>query len=317
MVANSNNHSKSTDKIIPRRFVISAPEAKAMAEQRNLTLPNLLPSLVPMAQSLSRAPISNYPVGAVGLGISGRIYLGANLEFPGLPLHHSVHAEQFVITVAVSVAASDSISEQITHIAVSSFPCGHCRQFLQELRSASDIQIFVTSSSSLSFIPLSTLLPHPFGPTDLLHRDALLLLEQKDNNIIIQEEEERDGTVICKKSERVQYETEVKKAAERAARRAHAPYSGCPTGFAMGDEKGRIFSGSYAESAAYNPSLGPIQAAMIGFVGGGGGEYGSIVTAALVETKGSLVSQESTARILLEKVAPMCTLHVYHCTLKI
>lgn len=303
--------------------------------QRGLSLPDLLPTLVPIAQSLARVPISNYAVGAVGLGITGRIYLGANLEFPGLPLHHSVHAEQFLITNAANI--SHLSTDQITHIAVSSVPCGHCRQFLQELRFASDIQILVTDNSTIkmnpsfvsspSYASLSSLLPQPFGPRDLLHHTTPLLLEAQNNTIILERQQQKyenqpDATLACNGRNGREcddmLEKEVMSAAERAATKAHAPYSGCPAGFAMGDEEGRIFVGSYAESAAYNPSLGPVQGAMVSFVAGGGGlEYGRIVTAALVERKDGFVSQESTARILLEKVAPNCLLRVYHCTVKI
>ncbi|KAJ4830506.1 hypothetical protein Tsubulata_047412 [Turnera subulata] len=53
----------------------------------------LLPTLAKSAQTLARPPISNYHVGAVGLGSSGRIFFGSNLEFPSLPLHQSVYVE--------------------------------------------------------------------------------------------------------------------------------------------------------------------------------------------------------------------------------
>lgn len=58
------------------------------------SLPALLPRLVATASSRALPPTSGYRVGAAGVGRSGRIYLGANLELPRAPLAQSVHAEQ-------------------------------------------------------------------------------------------------------------------------------------------------------------------------------------------------------------------------------
>lgn len=73
---------------------------------------------------------------AVALGATGRLYVGVNLEFPGLPLHHSVHAEQFLIANAVQAG-----EPALTRLAVSAVPCGHCRQFCSELACAVRRQI--------------------------------------------------------------------------------------------------------------------------------------------------------------------------------
>ncbi|KAI4992822.1 hypothetical protein ZWY2020_007135 [Hordeum vulgare] len=74
-------------------------------------------------------PISRIPVGAVvWLGESGRIYAGVNLDFLGAPLSQAVHAEQFLIADAAA-----AVEPALRIIAVSHMPCGHCRQFLQEI----------------------------------------------------------------------------------------------------------------------------------------------------------------------------------------
>ncbi len=65
---------------------------------------------------------------AVGLGASGRLYVGVNLEFARLPVNNSVHAEQFLVVNAVHHGET-----AITKMAVSAAPCGHCRQFYSEL----------------------------------------------------------------------------------------------------------------------------------------------------------------------------------------
>ncbi|KAL0338965.1 UNVERIFIED_CONTAM: Cytidine deaminase 1 [Sesamum angustifolium] len=165
-----------------------------MAKSMNLpSVLHLLPHLVHSAQSLARPPISNFHVGAVGLGSDGRVFFGVNLEFLGLPLHHSVHAEQFLLTnLAVHRCP------RLLSVAVSAAPCGHCRQFFQELRHSSSLQILVTGEencdqnhdrveslekNSPDFNPLSKFLPNPFGPHDLLDGGTPLLLEQHDNGL--------------------------------------------------------------------------------------------------------------------------------------
>ncbi|KAG2277757.1 hypothetical protein Bca52824_060312 [Brassica carinata] len=48
-----------------------------------------------------------------------RIFLGVNVEFPGLPLHHSIHAEQFLVT---NLTLNDE--RHLRHFAVSAAPKG-------------------------------------------------------------------------------------------------------------------------------------------------------------------------------------------------
>ncbi|XP_055824928.1 cytidine deaminase 1-like [Solanum dulcamara] len=317
------------------KFVVEASEAESITQKLGLpSARHLLPALVQPAQTLARPPISNYHVAAVGLGSDGRVFLGVNLEFPGLPLHHSVHAEQFLLTnLAVHRCP------RLLAFAVSAAPCGHCRQFLQELRNPSDLQIHITSqhqnNPDVTFEPLREILPNPFGPFDLLDDETPLLLELHNNGLSLSCEMNHDGDLCngfsdddskiangVSKSGNLSNgfykitETEstlLRIAGLEAANNSHAPYSGCPSGVAIMDCEGKIYRGSYVESAAYNPSLGPVQGALIAFVAGGGGGYERIVAAALVEKEGVKVRQEETARIFLKLVSPKCDLKVFHC----
>lgn len=304
------------------RFVIEASEAESMAKKSGLTVPQLLPTLVQEARSLARTPISNYYVGAVGLGSSGRIFFGANLEFPGLPLHHSVHAEQFLIT-NLTLNAEPGLN----YVSVSAAPCGHCRQFFQEIRNAPDIQILITDDSNNNncsgvsqnngdtreFESFSRFLPHRFGPDDLLDKDVPLALEPHNNHLSFLYDSNSNipngiNTPVC---------DDLKYEALKAANKSHAPYSNCPSGVALMDCEGKVYRGSYMESAAYNPSLGPVQAAIVAYiVGGGGGGYEKIVAAVLVEKEGAVVRQEYTARLLLQVISPKCEFKVLHCGMK-
>ncbi|KAL0558489.1 hypothetical protein IC582_003062 [Cucumis melo] len=292
------------------RFVIEASEAETLAKQSALTIPLLLPTLVKSAQSLARPPISKYHVGAVGLGSSGRVFFGVNLEFPGLPLHQSVHAEQFLVTNLALNAES-----HLNYLAVSAAPCGHCRQFLQEVRSAAEIKILVSDSGSDSkpndYVPLPQFLPHRFGPYDLLAKDVPLLLEPRFNGLSLPNESAGNNK-LCNGNHGENLE-KLKRAALDAANMSHAPYSKCPSGVALMDDNGRIYNGPYMESAAYNPSMGPVQAAIVAYIAGGGAGYERIVAAVLVEKDGVEVKQERAARLLLETISPECEFTVVHC----
>ncbi|GAB4837811.1 hypothetical protein Ancab_027335 [Ancistrocladus abbreviatus] len=298
------------------KFVIEASEAEIMARNLGLTLLQLLPILVKSNRKLARPHISNFPVCAAALTTDGRIFLGVNLEFPGLPLHHSVHAEQFLIT-----NISTHHRTHLKNVVISAFPCGHCRQFLQEIRGAPEIKIFVPeiedrgfdqkngNADADEFKTLSYFLPHRFGPDDLLDKDVPLILENHDNHLVVGDELNgnlSNGFSAFDLNELVL-------AALEAANKSHAPYSGCPSGVALMDEDGKIYKGSYMESAAYNPSLGPAQAAVVAYVVAGGGGYDRIVAAVLVEIKEAVVSQEDTVRLFLKAALPRCELHVIHC----
>ncbi|GKF71325.1 cytidine deaminase 1-like protein, partial [Tanacetum coccineum] len=105
----------------------------------------------------------------------------------------------------------------------------------------------------------------------------------------------------------------LKREAFAAARRCHAPYSGCPSGVALMDCEGKVYKGSYMESAACNPSMMPVQAAVVAYMVAGGGEYERIVAAVLVEKEDAVVRQEDTVRLILKNISPKCVLKVLHC----
>ena len=75
-------------------------------------------------------------------------------------------------------------------------------------------------------------------------------------------------------------------AALAAASTCYAPYSGCPSGIAVRTRRGDIFAGGYLESAAYNPSLPPLQAALIAAVIQGGVAWSDLTEVTLVELGG-------------------------------
>ncbi|MFP3345500.1 cytidine deaminase, partial [Halomonas sp. SIMBA_159] len=75
----------------------------------------------------------------------------------------------------------------------------------------------------------------------------------------------------------------------KAADKSHAPYSKNYAGVALKAKDGRLFSGMYAENAAFNPSLPPLQVALIN-MNMASYPLSDIVEAALVEQKDSAIS---------------------------
>ncbi|XP_010438283.1 PREDICTED: cytidine deaminase 1-like [Camelina sativa] len=280
----------------PSKFVFTREEAKSPGDN-----PTNIPFLIPLV----RGPFSTFKVVALGFGSSGRVFVGVNVEFPGLPLHHSIHATQFVVA---NLALN--LEKKLNYLAVSppEAPCGHCRQFLQEIREAPEMNIILSDQNgdNVSTVSLESLLPKRLSPDSQLPKDVPRLLEPRYNRL----------TLSGPDFDVPDRYPDLKPAGLVAANISYAPYSKCPSGVALVDRQGSVYRGWYMESVAYNPSLGPVQAALVDYmIRGGGGDRGftEIVGAVLVEKKDAEVRQEQTARMLLETIAPNCDFKVFHC----
>lgn len=103
------------------------------------------------------------------------------------------------------------------------------------------------------------------------------------------------------------------KGALEAARGSYAPYSGSPSGVALMDSEGKVYKGSYMESAAFNPSMMAVQAALVAYMVAGGGAYDRIVAAVLVEKEEPVIRQEDTVRLFIKHISPECEVRLVHC----
>lgn len=262
-----------SENIGPNPFVIEAHKVSNILRLTNLTHEKLLQELIPIAKPLARPPISTYYVGAAALGKSGNIYLGVNLEFKGFPLNQAVHGEQFLIANARIHGETELIA-----IAVSAAPCGHCRQFLNEM-GAVQTQILIPNHPPKS---LSQFLPEAFGPQDLGLTGGLLT------------------SVDYYKS---QHPCSLTARAIDAALSSYAPYSKSLSGLALRVKDGTIYSGSYMENAAFNPSLSPLQSALVALVADKR-DYDEICEAILVEQKSAVISHASISEEILKSLAP-------------
>lgn len=189
--------------------------------------------LLSQAAAFAKPPISNFKVGAVARGTSGKTYLGTNVEFAGEALSFTVHAEQSAVAHAWMSGETG-----IDVVGTSAAPCGYCRQFLKELVTAAELIVVMPGESR----PLAELLPSSFGPRDLGVGGGLL--QREDHGLAIDENGELEAAALA------------------AANMSYAPYSKSYAGVAIRTRDGAIVTGAYAENAAFNPSLSPLQCAL-------------------------------------------------------
>ena len=237
-------------------------------------------------QSAPRAPISNFQVGACGVGVSGTVYCGVNLEFDGMPLSQAVHAEQFLLCLMVHSGESG-----VRALAVTAVPCGHCRQFMKEYKRADEIMIHVVGSAVESK-PLLGFLPDNFGPADLCIAECMFASKARGLALIYAGDELERETLAC------------------LNRFSHAPYSGCLSAVGLLCRGGEVVTGVYLESAAFNPSLPPAQSALINLVARGR-RYEDVVRVVLLEVARARITHQQQTRMLFRR-APV---HVRHCVL--
>lgn len=259
--------------VLPNPFFIQAEKVQVITQKLDLNIKAFLELLIPVAKSFAQPPISDYKVGIAAIGKSGNVYLGVNLEFPGVPLNEAVHGEQFLIT-----NARNHNEAEIVAMALSAAPCGHCRQFMNEMGHSENLRIMTPHSDRT----LSSLLPEAFGPQDLgLTGNLLTCLGKRDPG--------QDTSLIAKALE--------------AALNSYAPYSLSKSGVAIITKDNKIYCGSYLENVAFNPSLSPLQTALIALVADLR-DYSEIVEVVLMEQISAKISQEVMSREIIHKIAP-------------
>jgi cytidine deaminase len=240
----------------------------------------LLIDVLPLAKQLARAPVSGFQVGAAVLGQqdphegASALYLGANLEFAGLGLAATVHAEQAACNQAWLRGETG-----ITSLAASAAPCGHCRQFLCELGSPETLAIMAHGEEPAT---LDQLLPLAFIP-------AALGVQQAWMN---------------KPATAPQAEASLQDLASAAARASHAPYSNGDAGVALEFEDGHRVTGRLVESVAFNPSLPPLASALSYLVLTEGKRSWDQIRRCVLAEAPAKCSQAAASEAMLGVVAP-------------
>ncbi|MGL6055239.1 MAG: cytidine deaminase, partial [Vibrio metschnikovii] len=115
---------------------LSADQFNQLLALSGLSDADLRVALLPLAAAYAYVPISNFHVGAIARGVSGRLYFGANMEFSGAQLGQTIHAEQAAISHAWMKG-----EQGLASMTVNYSPCGHCRQFMNELNTAPSLTI--------------------------------------------------------------------------------------------------------------------------------------------------------------------------------
>ncbi|PIE45904.1 MAG: cytidine deaminase [Gammaproteobacteria bacterium] len=246
---------------------------------KNQLLEALGLSLLPLAASFAVTPVSHFNVGAVAFDSMGNAYLGANLEFTDSHIGQTIHAEQSAIAHAWQRGAKD-----LALLVINYPPCGHCRQFINEVRLAENFRIQLPDRPPQS---LNYYLPESFGPNDLAISQRIL-----DRHLL----PDNNGDLAA--------------LAQWACHNSHAPYSSSYSGIALQYDDGEIVTGRYAENAAFNPALPPLQVAL-NSRRLQGKDWRSIQQAVMVETPARLSQQNNTAA-LLETLGATLTYHICH-----
>ncbi|EGR3403920.1 cytidine deaminase [Vibrio parahaemolyticus] len=254
---------------------LSAQQFEQLLSATSLSDKELRVALLPFAAAYSYAPISEFYVGAIVRGLSGRLYFGANMEFFGVQLGQTVHAEQSAISHAWMKG-----EHGVKDITINFSPCGHCRQFMNELSTAKELRVQLPERDEKS---LHEYLPEAFGPADLGIESGLMT--------------EVKHQFVCDDEDAL-----IQQAVE-AMNMSHAPYTNNLSGLALELANGRVFKGAYAENAAFNPSLPPLQVALIQVLLAGE-TFDSIKAAALVENSKGKISHLADTQSTLEALNP-------------
>lgn len=253
---------------------LSATTITQLCQQLDLTQQQLALKLLPIAACYATVPVSQFYVGAVAIGESGAFYFGANQEFSNVAIQQTIHAEQSAISHAWLAGET-----KLTEIAVNYTPCGHCRQFMNELNSAESLLIHLPHSQNNL---LHSYLPDAFGPKDLKIKSCLF---DPHNNQLNLKYENLSGT------------DPILELAFNAANISHSPYSHSYCGVGIQMDDGQLFKGQYIENAAFNPSLPALQTAL-NFVYLSGKSNEQIKRVVMVERVGCL-QQKACAEQLL------------------
>lgn len=221
------------------------------SQYSDLSRDEMIIHLAHTAQTMAYSPVTQKQVGAAGIGKSGKVYLGFNVEFPETTIVNTLHAEQAVISLVVNN------DDKLTFLAVTSQCCGLCLQLLSELPGSDVLKLSIPYSNNGTLErmdgSLKTFLPYTFAqpvsrPTYMPGNPESLWIA----------------------SDALAHPVygPCRQAAFEAAQRSYkyTPFTQFPAGIALkGHDNKVIYSGSYIESGSFNASILPFQSALIDF----------------------------------------------------
>ena len=277
--------------------IISAAQLAQTIAGSGISAQNIMVYLLPFAAQYARSPISNFHVGAIAMGVVGQqeygvgnLYYGASFEFKEQALSFVVHGEQ-----SATQNAWVNGETGLQFLSISAPPCGYCRQFLYEITTAvNDLTVLLARKNppvggdNHDAYYLSDMLPEAFGPSDLGFPHKLMApmnngLSDNTNDPLIQQ------TVA-------------------AANASYSVYSGDSSAVGLQTSDGAVVTGRYAENAAYNPSMSPLEGALSQLNLSLSPQSPLDITRAVLVEKSTNTSQKSVTEDVLSVTAPSVTL---------
>jgi cytidine deaminase len=260
--------------------VLSAAGSQSLVARFKLPdIRMLMLLLLTSAKGYARPPISNFHVGAVGLEAgTGNLVLGGNVEFPGTHLAFTLHGEGFVFTRAMSRGTEISV------IAIGeAHPCAHCRQYLSEFAATRQLELIDPLGHTLT---MAQLYPWPFDPDYLGETGAV------------------PGSIYWPNlATGLTLDAATAARLVSAGRRAYAPYSKCPGAVVVDLADGASVTGLSVESVAFNPTIQPIQAAMVDLLAHGY-TYSDITRITFGTVRDGAVDYARSTAELAARIAP-------------
>jgi len=156
------DHMEEDEKAIMRKKeeeVLSASGLSRESDQISVTNEELL-MLAREAMSRSYSPYSHFPVGAALLASDGRIFQGCNIE--NASYGAAICAERTAMVKAVSEGATSFEAIAIATKDKPGWPCGICRQFMNEFSHKMRILLTWDNGDHIEESTLDQLLPHQF-----------------------------------------------------------------------------------------------------------------------------------------------------------
>eukprot|EP00053_Salpingoeca_punica_P008890 m.79465 g.79465 ORF g.79465 m.79465 type:complete len:397 (-) comp14794_c1_seq3:56-1246(-) len=257
-------------------------ERERLEQHFGLATAPMMLALLPFIAARAHCNVSHFHVGVVVLGHSGRAYFGVNIEFRNVGINQAVHGEQCAISRAFSLG-----EDYLTDLFVNAAPCGHCRQFMAEMKGADELRIWFGGRQ----YALSDLLPSAFTPGDLGCTHPLFDRSDKRkvrHNALIPSDivlasvelgDTRTAELSALASSSLASATALATATAASPSphalppdvaallltefsRSYSPHTHSDAAVVVAMKTGELFGGAYLENAAYNPSLGPLQMAI-------------------------------------------------------
>ena len=262
---------------IDKKAVLSNAEFFALQEQLQLTAEQLYFALLNVLKHRAIVPISQFKVAAIVVGESGALYFGCNYEFYQTSNLTCIHAEQAAVYNAYYHHETG-----IKKVIVNAPPCGHCRQFLNEIKHGGEIEVYCPN---YDVALLKDLLPESFGPQNI--NGTLGLFSGSNPNITVQSAINEQDHLLS--------------VAIKAMPKSYTPYWSSPAVVVLQMQDNRLFEGVYIENVALNPSLPPLQAAFVQMNQAGYG-FAGIDKILLLESSHAPISHLAMTQDLLNSI---------------